>query len=102
MFDEMLRRKDVQRMFNDICNSECYYNKKMNKSMDYQLFTDLEEILFLFYDALFKYKMIIEEIGFDFYYGIALRRTGDWMTNIIVLYQFTPGMEYAAKCIEFD
>ena len=49
-----------------------------------------------------KYKMIIEEIGFDFYYGIALRRTGDWMTNIIVLYQFTPGMEYAAKCIEFD
>ena len=47
-------------------------------------------------------QMIIEEIGFDFFYGIALRRTGDWMTNIIVLYQFNPGMEYAAKCIEFD
>ena len=64
MFDEMLRRKDVQRMFNDICNSECYYNKKMNKSMDYQLFTDLEEILFLFYDALFKYKIIIDDMSY--------------------------------------
>ena len=64
MFDEMLRSIDVQRMFNDICNSECYYNKKMNKSMDYQLFTDLEEILFLFYDALFKYKIIIDDMSY--------------------------------------
>jgi hypothetical protein len=60
----MLRRKDVQKMLNDICNSECYYNKKMNKSMDYQLFTDIEEILFLFYDALFKYKIIIGDMSY--------------------------------------
>lgn len=64
MFDGMLKRKDVQKMFDDICRSECYYNKKMNKSLDYQLFTDIEEILFLFYDALFKYKILIGEMDY--------------------------------------
>ena len=64
MLDEMLNRKDVQKMLRDICNSECYYDKKMNKSMDYQLFTDVEEVLFLFYDALFKYKIIIDDMSY--------------------------------------
>ena len=64
MLDEMLNRKDVSKMLRDICNSECYYDKKMNKSMDYQLFTDVEEVLFLFYDALFKYKIIIEDMSY--------------------------------------
>ena len=64
MLDEMLNRKDVSKMLRDICNSECYYDKKMNKSIDYQLFTDVEEVLFLFYDALFKYKMIIDDMSY--------------------------------------
>lgn len=64
MLDEMLKRKDVSKMLRDICNSECYYDKKMNKSIDYQLFTDVEEILFLFYDALFKYKIIIDDMSY--------------------------------------
>lgn len=64
MLDELLIRKDVQKMFDDICNSECYYDKKMNDSLDYQLFTDIEQITFLFYDALFKYKIIIDDMSY--------------------------------------
>lgn len=64
MLDEILLRKDVCKMFVDICNSECYYNKKINKSFDYQMFTDIEQILFLFYDALFKYKIIIDDMDY--------------------------------------
>lgn len=59
MLDDLLIRKDVQKMFNDICNSECYFNKKINKSIEYQSYTDIEQIVFLFYDALFKFKLII-------------------------------------------
>lgn len=59
MLDDLLIRKDVQKMFNDICNSECYFNKKKNKSIEYQSYTDIEQIVFLFYDALFKFKLII-------------------------------------------
>ena len=56
MLDDLLIRKDVQKMFNDICNSECYFNKKMNKSIEYQSYTDIEQIVFLFYDALCMYE----------------------------------------------
>ena len=49
-----------------------------------------------------KYHVSFTELNAKIYIGIALRRTDDWMTNIIVTYNFSPGMEYAAKCITFD
>lgn len=49
-----------------------------------------------------KYHVALEELNLKLYFGIALRRTDNWMTNIIVTYNYSPGMEYAAKCITFD
>ncbi|MBQ7874387.1 MAG: hypothetical protein IJ306_04400 [Oscillospiraceae bacterium] len=49
-----------------------------------------------------KYKVSLTELEGNYYIGIVLRRTGDWMTNIFVNYYYNPGMEYAAKCITFD
>ena len=49
-----------------------------------------------------KYHVAVTELDIKYYFGIVIRKTGDWMTNIIVSYSYSPGMEYAAKCIEFD
>lgn len=49
-----------------------------------------------------KYQVSLTGLEGKYYIGIVLRRVEDWMTNIFVTYYYTPGMEYAAKCIEFD
>ena len=64
MLDDLIRREDVSRMLVDICNSARYYDKRTSSSMGYQLYSGAEQILFLFYDALFKYKIIIEDMDF--------------------------------------
>lgn len=57
MLDELFKRDDVKRLLEDICNSASYYDKKSSNFMG-------EQILFLFYDALFKYKIIIDDMTF--------------------------------------
>ena len=96
MLDEMLNRKDVSKMLRDICNSECYYDKKMNKSMDYQLFTDVEEILFLFYDALFKYKIIIDDMS---YFSEYLEQIDKLIRKIDNFYDISNGINSFRICL---
>lgn len=64
MLDDLVRREDVSRMLVDICNSARYYDKKASSSIGYQIYSGPEQILFLFYDALFKYKIIIKDMDF--------------------------------------
>lgn len=64
MLDELIGREDVAKMFVDICNSARYYDKKNSSSMGYQMYSGTEQILFLFYDALFKYKVVIEDMEY--------------------------------------
>lgn len=64
MFDDLIKRDDVSRMLFDICNSARYHNKKVSGSQGYQMYSGVEQILFVFYDALFKYKIIINDMDF--------------------------------------
>lgn len=64
MLDELLERDDVKRMLSDICNSARYYAKETSTSMGYQMYSGSNQLLFLFYDALFKYKVIIDDMQF--------------------------------------
>ena len=62
MFDELLKREDVIELLKEIFNSPKYYEKKIEgENVDYVLH---EKILFLFYDALYKYQLIIEDPKF--------------------------------------
>lgn len=72
MLDELIRRDDVENLLEDICNSARYYDKKITNSMGYQMYSGVEQILFLFYDALFKYKIIIDDMDYfdDFFVQI--------------------------------
>lgn len=69
MLDEIIRRDDVSQLLEDICNSARYYDKKSTNSLGYDMYFGVEQILFLFYDALFKYKMIIDDMSYfdDFF-----------------------------------
>lgn len=69
MLEEIIRREDVSKLLEDICNSARYYDKKSSNSMGYQMYFGVEQILFLFYDALFKYKIIIDDMNYfnDFF-----------------------------------
>lgn len=69
MLDEIIRRDDVSHLLDDICNSARYYDKKSTNSLGYDMYFGVEQILFLFYDALFKYKMIIDDMSYfdDFF-----------------------------------
>lgn len=62
MLDSLLEREDVKKILVDICNSARYYAKETSSSMGYQMYSGSSQLLFLFYDALFKYKLIIEEM----------------------------------------
>lgn len=64
MLDEFLERDDVKRILNDICNSARYFAKETSSSMGYQMYSGSNQLLFLFYDALFKYKMIIDNMQY--------------------------------------
>ncbi|MBQ2909970.1 MAG: hypothetical protein IJE53_04130 [Bacilli bacterium] len=69
MLDEIIRRDDVSQLLEDICNSARYYDKRSTNSLGYDMYFGVEQILFLFYDALFKYKMIIDDMSYfdDFF-----------------------------------
>ena len=69
MLEDIIRREDVSKLLEDICNSARYYDKKSSNSMGYQMYFGVEQILFLFYDALFKYKIIIDDMSYfdDFF-----------------------------------
>lgn len=64
MLDEIIKREDVSKLLEDICNSARYYDKKSSNSMGYQMYFGVEQILFLFYGALFKYKIIIDDMSY--------------------------------------
>lgn len=69
MLDEFIKRDDVSKLLEDICNSARYFEKRTTNSMGYQMYSGVQQILFLFYDALFKYKIIIDDMSYfdDFF-----------------------------------
>lgn len=58
MFEDILNKEDVSRILSNICNNAKYYEKKINVS-DYKMNSGVQQMLFIFYEALYKYKLII-------------------------------------------
>ena len=61
MIDDLLDNKTVKEFIEDIKKSEKYFLKKFDNVHKYQYEVSKEIILFTFYEALFKYKIIIED-----------------------------------------
>ena len=59
MFEKMFMRHDVCDFINELF-AESYNNKKKDSATDVCNVTNTQEILFTFFDALFKYQIIIE------------------------------------------
>lgn len=62
MLTGLLKRSDVLELLKDICSNNRYCEKKNDGLVDYQLFVDVQHVLFVFYEALFKYEVIIGEM----------------------------------------
>ena len=64
VFDSLIRRDDVIKIFNDISNSARYYNKKVSKSFQVGYNSINSQLLFIVYDALYKYSTIIGSMDY--------------------------------------
>ena len=61
MFKELLRREDIINFITDLYNKDVYHNK---------VNADQYDLIGIFYDALFKYSIIVDNIMyFDSYFG---------------------------------
>lgn len=68
MLEEYFIKTSVIRMIKEIRNNERYFNKKSDHSTDSFIHIGNEAALYIFYDALYKYKIIIDdEFLFDDY-----------------------------------
>ena len=68
MLDEYFIKSNVIRLIKEIRNNERYFNKKSDHSTDSFIHIGNEAALYIFYDALYKYKIIIDdEFLFDDY-----------------------------------
>ena len=68
MLDEYLIKNSVVRLIKEIKNNERYFKKKSDLSCDSFISIGNEAALYIFYDALYKYKLIIDdEFLFDDY-----------------------------------
>lgn len=68
MLDEYFIKTSVLRILKEIKNNERYFKKKNDLSLDSFISISNEAALYIFYDALYKYKIIIDdEFLFDDY-----------------------------------
>ena len=61
MIDNLLKNEFVERFILDIKTSEKYFLKKFDNIDRYPFDISKEIVLFTFYEALFKYKIIIDD-----------------------------------------
>ncbi len=62
MLDNILRRGDVLNLIKEIGSNNRYNKKEKMDSINYLQFVNVEQPLFILVDALFKYKVIIDDI----------------------------------------
>ncbi len=61
MLDSILKRKDVQKLLKEVCCSDCYNTKETKISLEYENYYNKEKPFFIIIDALYKYKVIIND-----------------------------------------
>lgn len=64
VFEDLLVREDVSKILINICNSARYYGKKTSGFTGYKMYSGVQQMLFIFYDALYKYKLIINDMSY--------------------------------------
>ena len=63
MFDELLKRRDVLKFINDVCTNRAYFLKKAS-TFEKDLFPLSNKMaLYIFYDALYKYQILIDDVS---------------------------------------
>ena len=62
MLEDLLKRDDVLNFINEIKTSERYFQKNNSSSLLNSINISTDIALYIFYDALFKYKIIIDDI----------------------------------------
>lgn len=82
MLDKVLKREDVKKLLKELCNNNRYYEKTNSNSINYKVFVGPEQVLFLFYDALFKYEIIINDIYYFDDYIVQLDKLFKKIGNI--------------------
>ena len=82
VLESVLKRDDVKKLLNELCNNSRYYEKTNSNSIDYKVFVGPEQVLFLFYDALFKYEIIINDIYYFDDYIIQLDKLFKKIGNV--------------------
>ncbi len=61
MLDDLLKRDDVSKLIEQIKTSERYFNKS-SQEFGHNFFVSSELALYIFYDALLKYKIILDDV----------------------------------------
>ena len=64
MFFDYLKREDVCSFIRQIKSNDCYFNKDRKGFLSHSLCMKNELALYIFYDALFKFKLIIQDESF--------------------------------------
>lgn len=62
MLDDYIKRDDVKRIINELINNHRYYDKPFNSGNVYSRYILNEMALYTFYDALIKYKIVLDDI----------------------------------------
>ena len=61
MLDSIFQNKEVIELLNKVRKNPVYNDKKKKDSINYEKFSGLEQSFFLLFDALFKYRIVIED-----------------------------------------
>ena len=62
MLDEYLNRVDVQQFIKEIKTNERYFLKEKNNYDNYDFYISRELALYIFYEALYKYRIILDDM----------------------------------------
>ena len=82
MLDDYLNRDDVKEFIQNICNNERFFTKNTDHVVNYNKFVDREHLLFLIYDALYKYKVLFDDVYLFDEYLSHLDRLFKKITNL--------------------
>ena len=61
VLDEYFQRKDVSEFIKAIRRNEKYFQKSRHSFSEYSLFVSSEIALYIFYEALWKYKILVDD-----------------------------------------
>ena len=62
MLDELLNRDDVQNFIKELKTNDRYFSKELNSFTNYKMTISNELALYIFYDALYKYSLLFEDV----------------------------------------